>query len=162
MIPFWLNPARLLDLARSRRLRVAGHSMQPLLLQGDLILATRRFPHNGHPQRGDVVAFHEPLSNEISVKRVCGIPNETVALTDGVLIVDGQPIPESYIVTATGGAGRYGDMQWTLGPDEYILLGDNRGDSLDSRAYGPVPRSAIIGRAWYRYAPAARSGPLPR
>ena len=53
-------------------------------------------------------------------------------------------------------------MQWTLGPDEYILLGDNRDDSLDSRAFGPVQRSAIIGRAWYRYAPAARSGLLHR
>ena len=162
MIPFWLNPVRLLDLLRSRRLRVVGHSMQPLLLQGDLILASRRFPHNGHPQRGDVVAFHEPQTSEISVKRVCGLPNETVALTDSALIVDGQPIPESYIATATGGAGRYGDLKWQLGPDEYILLGDNRSDSLDSRAYGPVPRSAIIGRAWYRYAPSARSGPLHR
>ena len=158
----WLNPARLLDLLRSRRLRVAGHSMEPLLLEDDLILATRRFPQSGRPQRGDVVAFHEPHTSEISVKRVCGLPNETVALTDSALIVDGQPIPESYIATATGGAGRYGDMQWTLGPDDYILLGDNRGDSLDSRAYGPVPRSAIIGRAWYRYAPAARSGLLHR
>ena len=162
MIPFWLNPARLPDLARSRRLHVTGHSMEPYLVEGDLILATRRFPHNGHPQRGDVVTFHEPLSSEISVKRVCGLPNETVALTDGVLTVDGQPIPESYIASNSGRAGRYGDMQWTLGPDEYILLGDNRGDSLDSRAYGPVQRSAIIGRAWYRYAPAARSGLLHR
>ena len=162
MTPFWLNPARLLDLLRSRRLRIAGHSMEPYLVEGDLILATRRFPQSGRPQRGDVVTFHELLSSEISVKRVCGLPNETVALTDSALIVDGQPIPESYIASNSGRAGRYGDMQWTLGPDEYILLGDNRGDSLDSRAFGPVQRSAIIGRAWYRYAPAARSGLLHR
>lgn len=153
-----LKSISILDLLRSRRLHVAGHSMEPLIRENDRLLATRR----GQPQRGDVVAYHEPLSHEISVKRVCGLPNERIELMNGALYVDGEPLPETYVFRASSRPQAGELSRWTTGYDEFVLLGDNRGDSLDSRAYGPIHRSAIIGRVWYRYGPADRSGRIPR
>ncbi len=135
--------------------------MEPLLLDGDLILVTRRFPGGGHPRRGDVVAFYDPTAYEISLKRVCSLPTETAALKDGLLIIDGKPMLEPYIDSRTDRARQFSDIQWEISQDGYLLLGDNRADSLDSRAYGLIARSAIFGRAWYRYAPSARAGILP-
>ncbi len=147
-----------IGLLASRRLRVVGHSMEPFLRDGDLILITRRVPGRRPPRRGDVVAFRDPLTNGTSIKRICGLPGESLRLAEGALIVQGETLPEPYAMP--GREGEHRDMEWTVGADEYVLLGDNRGDSRDSRAFGPVRRSAIMGRAWFRYAPADRSGRL--
>ena len=158
-MPWWLNPPRLLDLFTSLRFRVAGHSMEPYLLEGDMILVSRRFP-GGMPRRGDVVAFREPESGGISIKRVCGLPNERIEIIDGAVFVNGEPLPEPYVSRAPSRPNPYDSAEWTTGEDEFVLLGDNRGDSKDSRAFGSVARDAIAGRVWYCHEPRERRGVL--
>ena len=159
-MPFSLGLGGLADLLRSRRIRVAGHSMEPMLIENDLLLVSRRFPERGRPARGDIVLFRDPLEGVDDIKRVCGLPGEQVELVGGALIIDGVTVNESYaIACASGGSNR---DSWSLSEGEYIVLGDNRDDSRDSRAFGPVHRSFIVGRVWRRYGPPSRSGPLER
>ena len=159
-MPLPLGLGGFADLIRSRRIRVAGHSMEPTLIENDLLLVSRRFPDRGRPARGDIVLFHDPLMGVDDIKRVCGLPGELVELVGGALIIDGASLNEPYAsARASGGTNR---AAWSLSEDEYIVLGDNRDDSRDSRAFGPVHRSVIVGRAWRRYGPAGRSGRLER
>ena len=155
-MPFSVGLGGLADLARSRRIRVAGHSMAPTLIEDDLLLVSRRFPNRSRPARGDIVLFHDPVGGVIDIKRVCGLPGELVELAGGALTVDGEALSEPYVnATRTGGIIH---GAWMLAVEEYFVLGDNRGDSRDSRTFGPVNRSAIIARAWHRYGPAGRGG----
>ncbi len=158
-MPWWLHPSRLLDLFSSLRFRVAGHSMESYLLEGDMVLVSRRFP-GGMPRRGDVVAFREPESGGVSIKRICGLPNERIALVGGAIHVNGEPFPEPYVSRAPSRSNPGDSAEWMTGADEFVLLGDNRGDSKDSRAFGPVARDAIAGRVWYCHEPRERRGVL--
>lgn len=156
---WWLHPSHLLDLFSSLRFRVAGHSMEPFLMEDDMVLVSRRFP-GGAPKRGDVVAFREPESGGVSMKRICGLPNERIAMVDGAVYVNGEPLPEPYVSRAPSRPNSGGRDEWTTGEDEFVLLGDNRGDSKDSRAFGVVTRDALAGRVWYRHEPKERRGVL--
>ncbi len=158
-MPWWLHPPRLLDLFSSLRFRVAGHSMEPYLLEGDMVLVSRRFP-GGAPQRGDVVVFKEPGSGGVSIKRVCGLPNERIEIIDSAVYVNGEPLPEPYVSRGPSRPNIGDHAEWTIGEDEFVLLGDNRGDSKDSRAFGSVARHDIAGRVWYCHAPKERRGIL--
>ncbi|MCY4576063.1 MAG: signal peptidase I [Chloroflexi bacterium] len=158
-MPWWLHPPRLLDLFSSLRFRVAGHSMEPYLLEGDMVLVSRRFP-GGIPRRGDVVAFREPESGGVSIKRICGLPNERIEIIDAAIYVNGESLPEAYVSRAPSRPNSGDSAEWMTGEDEFVLLGDNRGDSKDSRAFGSVARDAIAGRVWYCHAPKSRRGIL--
>ena len=158
-MPWWLHPPRLLDLFSSLRFRVAGHSMEPYLLEGDMVLVSRRFP-GGMPRRGDVVAFREPESGGVSIKRICGLPNERIEIIDAAIYVNGESLPEAYVSRAPSRPNSGDSAEWMTGEDEFVLLGDNRGDSKDSRAFGWVARDAIAGRVWYCHAPKGRRGIL--
>ncbi len=158
-MPWWLHPPRLLDLFSSLRFRVAGHSMTPYLLEGDMVLVSRRFP-GGMPRRGDVVAFREPESGGVSIKRICGLPNERIEIIDAAIYVNGESLPEAYVSRAPSRPNSGDSAEWMAGEDEFVLLGDNRGDSKDSRAFGSVARDAIAGRVWYCHAPKWRRGIL--
>ena len=158
-MPWWLHPPRLLDLFSSLRFRVAGHSMEPYLLEGDMVLVSRRFP-GGMPRRGDVVAFREPESRGVSIKRICGLPNERIEIIDAAIYVNGESLPEVYVSRAPSMLNSGDSAEWTTGEDEFVLLGDNRGDSKDSRAFGSVARDSIAGRVWYCHAPKGRRGIL--
>ena len=142
-----------------RRRRVQGHSMEPALREGDFIAVGKVGP-GLPPKRGDILVFRAPNDGLVSLKRVCGLPGETVSLTNEGLIVDGELTPEPYVSHSFRPQGRYDDQTWTLGPDELIVLGDNRFDSLDSREYGPIRQDVVIGRAWYRYSFDGRTGSL--
>ena len=157
-MPFSLDFCGFADLIRSRRIRVAGHSMEPTLIENDLLLVSRRFPDRGRPARGDIVLFRDPLMGVDDIKRVCGLPGELVELVGGALIIDGASLNEPYATARASGGSNRGS--WSLSEDDYIVLGDNRDDSRDSRAFGPVYRSSIVGRVWRRYGPAGRSGRL--
>ena len=115
------------------------------------------------PQRGDVVVFEPPIVNRGDrdfIKRVIGEPGDRVAVRDGHVFVNDQQLVEPYIPQAqTTCFGQYCDV--TLGEDEYFVLGDNRANSSDSRYWGPVKGSRIIGRAWLIYLPFSDFGPAP-
>jgi type IV secretory pathway protease TraF len=115
------------------RVAVAEESMAPALAAGDWLLLDPTPPR--WPRRGSVVVFHEPESGLLAIKRVAAGPGDHVRISAGIL---------------------------HLSPDQAWLLGDNGALSIDSRRYGPVGLDALVGRAWFRYAPASRIGLIPR
>ncbi len=142
--------------------RVDGPSMTPTLLNQEYILVDKASYSRvsvgdtnislGTPQRGDVIVFAWPLDpSQDFVKRVIGVPGDTVRVeVNGRVSVNGVTITEPYVNNLLN---PYAPNTWKLGPDEYFVLGDNRGDSSDSRAWGPVPMRDIIGKATLVYWP---------
>ncbi|HEX2030449.1 MAG TPA: signal peptidase I [Actinomycetota bacterium] len=135
--------AALLRASGAFRFEVRGASMRPTLEPGDWLLAIR----SGRPRRGDIVVVRHPGGGPEVVKRVVGLPGERVSTDGRTVWVDGRPATEPY----ARGAGPPGE--WRLGPAEVVVLGDARGLSTDSRSFGPVPLSAVEGRAVLRYWP---------
>ena len=140
-----------LGLARWRgafRTVVEGNSMAPTLLPGQFLVATR--PRHIH--RGDVVVVRLPRRGIEAVKRVVGLPGERVRVVAGHAEIDGRKLNEPH----ASGTGVSGD--WSLAEGEYLVLGDDREESTDGRAFGPVPAEAIVGVVRFRYWP--RAGPV--
>jgi len=132
--------------------RVDGPSMQPTLHNHEYILVDKAQYVFSKPQRGDVVVFQYPRDpSEDFVKRIIGVPGDTVSVdANGQVTVDGVAINEPYVNDLTN---PYQPNTWLLKPDQYFVLGDNRGDSSDSRDWGPVPLHDIIGKAALVYWP---------
>ena len=137
--------------------RVAGTSMQDTLKAGDVVLVTRFDYRRGRgPSRGDVVQCVFPNRSDTYIKRVIGLPGETIRFTGGALTVNGYPVAEPYISSPTG------DYEISLGDGEYLVLGDNRADSYDSRMadMGPLGADAFLGRVRCILWPPGRIGPV--
>lgn len=131
---------------------VDGASMQPNFATSQRVIVDRLTMMLSGPARGDVVVLDSPQSkDELLIKRVIGLPNETIVIRDGRVYVDGKMLDESYVNDFC--TFRSCNGEWQLGPDQYFVLGDNRSHSLDSHAFGPVSRSSIIGIARVRYWP---------
>ena len=132
--------------------RVDGPSMTPTLLNQQYILVDKAQYIFSKPQHGDVIVFEWPRdTSQDFVKRVIGVPGDTVTVdAAGNVTVDGTPINEPYVNDLTN---PYQPNTWKLGPNQYFVLGDNRGDSSDSRDWGPVPAKDIIGKAALVYWP---------
>jgi len=140
--------------------RVDGGSMVPALENGEFLLVNKLAYVASTPDRGDVVVFRSPAKpDEDLVKRIIGLPNETVEFHDGGVFVDGRRLAEDeYFAGVTGTrAGRS-----LVVPDQaYFVLGDNRGQSIDSRSFGIVPGASIVGKVWLVYWPVGKFGVLP-
>lgn len=109
------------------------------------------------PERGDVIVFRSSIPPyEDFVKRVIGLPGDTVALNEGIVYINGAPLDEPYVINSFPERRN----QIVVGPGLYYVLGDNRGRSDDSRHWGLVPEEDIIGRAWVGYWPLDRFGAL--
>ena len=132
---------------------VSGDCMQPHLYTGERVLANKLFYHLASPKRGDIVIFDYPKDlSQIYVKRVVGLPGETVAIQSGQVLINGKPLDEPYRVYAA-----HGDMTAQIIPRrQYFVMGDNRDVSDDSRYWGDLPRQDIIGRAVACYWPPSR------
>lgn len=136
---------------------VSGDSMYDTLNDGDILmvdLLTYRF---SSPKRFDIVVFPSPFEKNANiVKRVIGLPNETVCIDEeGNILVNDRAINDRYGTEKINDPGLAGKKGITLGPDEYFVLGDNRNDSLDSRSekIGNVKKKRIRGRAILRIWP---------
>ena len=105
-------------------------------------------------QHGQVVVFFKTPSRDQDalIKRTIGLPGDTVELRDGAVLINGVLLDEPYVNGAQTFCGNY-CQPFTLGPDEYFLMGDNRVNSLDSRSFGPIPASQLVGRVVLRYWP---------
>jgi signal peptidase I len=132
--------------------KVEGPSMMPTLQNSEYILVDKAEYYLRAPQRGDVIVFVAPPNPSTDyVKRVIGLPGDTVRVdANGQVYVNDVRITEPYVNDLTN---PYEPNTWKLGPNQYFVLGDNRGDSSDSRAWGPVPRANIIGKAALVYWP---------
>lgn len=138
------------------RYRVQGTSMQPTVFEGDVLLLNRIAYQIGTPQRGDIVVIHRPdLSDYDLIKRVIGLPGETIELRDGRLFVDGSEFSDPFACeTCSEGV-------WIMGAADYFVMGDHRIDSRDSRAFGAVARRDLVGKVIWRYWPLASFGRVP-
>lgn len=139
----------LVNLATARAV-VEGTSMQPGLETGQLVIVNRSAYFFTRPARGDVIVLHNPRDvREDFIKRVIGLPGETVQILDGRVWVNGSLLDEPYVRAFCQSC----DGQWMLSNDEYFVLGDNRRSSHDSHSFGPIKQSLIVGQAWIRYWP---------
>lgn len=135
---------------------VKGESMAPNFESGDYLIVDEISYRFSTPQRGDVVIFKYPKDeNQRFIKRVIGVPGETVVVENGqVSVTDAQGekvvLDEKYL---PADLKTYGDTNTTLKENEYFVLGDNRTYSYDSRSWGVVPRENIIGKAFLRLLP---------
>jgi signal peptidase I len=138
---------------------VDGASMQPTFHTSERVIVDRVTMLFSGPSRGDVIVLDSPeTSDELLIKRVIGLPNETVTIREGRVHIDGKLLNEPYVLGYCSYRSCNGN--WDLGPDQYFVLGDNRSHSLDSHSFGPVPRSAIVGIARVRYWPPDEVGLL--
>ena len=125
--------------------RVSNVSMNPLLRHGDLILVDTHAYSHSSPERGDVViAINSHAKDDHHVKRVVGLPSETILITDGQIYINGLHLKEPYLNGLPAHVGLY-EYNLTLEANEILLLGDNRAHSA-SLYYNPVETSRIIGR----------------
>lgn len=135
-----------------RQVKNSGDSMRPAVLDGDIVLVNRMIYDASKPKRGDIIVF-KPNGNENArsyIKRIIGLPGETVQIKGGEIYIDGEKLEEKYETTAIEDAGTASE-EITLDGDEYFVLGDNRRNSEDSRMadIGNVKRSEIEGKAWF-------------
>lgn len=137
--------------------RVEGDSMLPNLFAGDYLLAHSDRGSKQPPARGEVVvAVLEGCERSI-LKRVVGLPGEQITFSEGMLHINGQKFTEPYLRGTPPYLG-LANSRFTLGSDEYFLMGDNRAHSTDCRHYGPLSRSQIAGRAFWRVWPPSQWG----
>lgn len=146
-----------------RPFQVSGNSMHPTFLDKQYILTNIITLKFGKPQRGDVIVFKAPNSPEKDyIKRVIGIPGDTVSIRDGNVYVNGIVFNESAylkpsVKTFAGPFLREGTTATVL-PDSYFVMGDNRSGSSDSREWGLVPFKSIIGKSLFVYWPLDKIG----
>ena len=135
--------------AVSARVRVDGFSMVPTLQDGEYVLVNRLAYRNHLPERGDIIVFSSPQTTDLDlIKRVIGLPGDTVEISGGVVRVNGQVLEEPYIAAAPVYNG-----EWEVPDGKLFVLGDNRNDSSDSHAWGLLPLENVIGKAILIYWP---------
>jgi signal peptidase I len=129
--------------------------MEPNFQEGECIMVNKVSYHSSGPQRGQVIIFNPPFESEYPfIKRVMGLPGETVEIKDGTVFINGIPLAEEYVTAPPDYT-----MPATEVPDEeYFVLGDNRNNSNDSHNSWTVPRDNIIGKAWFIYWPPSKWG----
>lgn len=145
-----------------QRTYVSGSSMENTLHHGDNLIVDKLTYRFSKPKRYDIIVFPFRYQEKTYyIKRIIGLPGETVQIQDGVILIDGEELQESYGREVMKNAGLAADMI-TLGEDEYFVLGDNRNDSTDSRdpSVGVIHKDEIIGRAWIRIWPLDKIGVL--
>jgi signal peptidase I len=135
--------------------RVEGKAMSPALNEGDKILLWKQF---SELQRGDIVCHYYPLDTSKSyIKRIVGLPGETVEVREGRVYINGNVLDEPYMQADNFSQDT---VEPTVVPaNHYYVLGDNRRNSSDSRLWGAVARKLVYGKFWYRYANGASSNP---
>ena len=139
--------------------KVEGTSMAPLLSDQERIFINKFVYHFEPIERGDVVVFWYPLDRSKSfIKRVVGLPGETIAIRSGNVYIDGTKLAEQYVPKSYLDDSNYGPL--TIPPHEYFVMGDHRDSSNDSRVFGPVARHFIYGKAVFAYWPVDHFGSL--
>lgn len=141
-----------------RPFQVSGDSMYPNFIDKEYVLTNLISLRFNPPVKGDVVVFKAPQEEEKDfIKRVIGVPGDTVEIRDGVVYVNGQLLDESKYLKPTvktyGGAFLQDSLPVTVPPDNYVVLGDNRLFSSDSREWGFVPKNKLIGLSSFVYWP---------
>ncbi len=144
--------------------QVKGPSMEPTFRSGEYIF-TSKVTYKFRPmERGDVVVFKSPKNpDQEYIKRIIGLPGDTVKVRGGEVFVNGAQLSENYISDKTSvfeGGFAQEDVQITVPSGKLFVMGDNRPHSSDSREFGPIDQESLIGQVFYRYFPTDRMGPI--
>ncbi|MEK7533597.1 MAG: signal peptidase I [Patescibacteria group bacterium] len=144
---------------------VSGHSMEPNFQNGDYILTNKIIYKIQDPKRGDIVIFKSPSNKDIDyIKRVIGLPGETVMLKEQHFYINGKLLEEKYDYKKPvyGESFMQENEVIDIPQDHYFVIGDNRPGSSDSREFGPVNKFDFIGQAFLRYWPTSTVGLVPK
>jgi signal peptidase I len=134
---------------------VNGASMEPTFLNNDFLLVDELVYRFREPVRGEVIVFKNPRNeDEYYIKRIIGLPGESIIIESGSVFVEGERLDEEYLSEANMSVP--GSYEFELGLDEYFVMGDNRLESADSRLWGPLDEEKIIGTVRFRFWPAKR------
>lgn len=154
--------ALLINLFLAQATRVYGQSMEPNL-HTDQRLIVEKLSYNRYirnfagidgPERGDVVVVKVNQNSELLIKRVIGLPGDTIEVHDNLVFVNRLPLAEPYLNSQT--TGYYGPL--VVPPLQVFVMGDNRNFSNDSRNFGTIPLENVVGRAWLSYWPPDQIG----
>ncbi|HPH95453.1 MAG TPA: signal peptidase I [Anaerolineaceae bacterium] len=143
--------------ALTARVRVENISMKPTLEPGQFVLVNRLAYKFGQAHRGDIIIFHNPANpdKEDYIKRVIGLPGDVVTVQNGTVQINGVIVKEDYIAAAPAYNGT-----WTVPPESFFVLGDNRNSSSDSHQWGMVSFNHVVGQAIFAYWPLDRFASL--
>jgi len=155
--------------------KIVGASMSPTLSNGERLLVNRTAYSHVHlpalgefapfstPQRGDIIVLDSDATrrDEPYIKRIIALPGETITFLEGIVMIDGEPLVEDYIEGAITRCGNLGFCSVTVPAGFVYVLGDNRTNSEDSRYFGPIPVTEIVGRAYFSNWPYDSIGPIP-
>lgn len=134
---------------------IPSRSMVPTLQVSDRVLVAKFWYHFQEPERGQIFVFKYPVDDKRDfVKRIIGLPGETIEIRDGFVFIDNKPLSEDYVVNRD----TYSMEPLKIPPDHYFAMGDNRPNSADSRFWGFVPEENIRGPVFLRYWPLNRIG----
>jgi signal peptidase I len=142
--------------AATGRFRIDGSSMEPNLHDGEYVLIDKVSYLLHAPERGDVIVFVRPGVPDY-IKRVIGLPGDTVEVRGGQVVVNGVMLEEPYITQAI----QSDQAARQIESGRYFVMGDNRNNSSDSRSFGTVPLADIVGRAWVVYWPPSEWAAVP-
>lgn len=141
---------------------VKGASMEPNFYDHEYLIIDELSYRLRDPIRGEIVVFRYPRDpSQFFIKRVIGLPGETIEVTGGQVVVFNDEFPNGKVLDEDvylDDALTQGKKKLSLAADEYMVFGDNRDESLDSRSFGPVKREEIVGRVWVRGLPLSRVG----
>jgi signal peptidase I len=149
--------------------QVKQQSMETTLEPGQYVLVDKLTPRFDSYKRGDVIVFEPPVGWALGedrtpfIKRIIGMPGDTLELRDGYVYVNGTKLTEPYVYQDPDGQPQPtdptgGESRWTIPAGELFVMGDHREASADSRTFGPIAESSVIGRAWLRYWPLSTFG----
>ncbi len=144
--------------------QVKGASMDPTFASGDYIFTSKVTYKFRNYHRGDVIVFKSPKNQDIEyIKRIIGLPGDKIMIKDSEVYVNGIKLTENYIADKTNvweqGYSKNGE-ETVVPEDELFVMGDNRPRSSDSREFGPIPFSSVVGQVFYRYFPANKVGSI--
>ena len=135
--------------------RTDGQSMEPNFHTGEYVLVNKVMYLFQQPQRGDVIVFQYPFDiHKDFIKRIIGLPGDIIQTTSTSVSINGQTITEPYVHIPVN----FENNTWKLGTKQFFVMGDNRDNSLDSRSWGPLDRSYIIGKVVVAYWPITNIG----
>ena len=140
---------------------VKGASMEPNYEDGEYLVIDELSYRFREPQRGEVIVFRYPANpKEFFIKRIIGLPGETIKFENNKIIIQNTVHPDGFILnesTYLKNIPPLGEQTFILKSNEFFVLGDNRGASFDSRRWGPLPRENIVGKVWLRAWPVTRA-----
>lgn len=136
--------------------RIESHSMQPNFYEGQFVLVNKLAYKLGEPTRGDVVVFRNPANeDEDYIKRVIGLPGDTIGFQNGEVYVNGELMDDSFTNPPTPAPN---GQTLIVSPEHIFVMGDNRPNSRDSRFFGPLDEDLLVGKAWLRVWPFSSIG----